>query len=114
MPRSANPQKRAEWQARLRRFKPSKMSITEFCRRENVSVASFYQWRRKLAGLTSIVPDQPPPTRASFVPVQVAGSTGLQVSFPNGARLSMDTTDPELIRISIEAIAQVRAAQGDA
>lgn len=114
MPRSASPQKRAEWQARVRRFEQSKLSVAEFCRRENITTASFYQWRRKLADSTSMVPDQLSLTRASFVPVEVAAATGLQVSFPNGARLSLDTTDHELIRISIEAIAQVRAAQGDA
>lgn len=113
MPRSENAQKRAEWRARLRRFKESKWSVAEFCRRENVSAASFYQWRRKLADSSSTAPVQRSPARANFVPVQVAAATGLQVTFPNGARLSLAATDHELIRISIAAIAQART-QGEA
>ena len=41
--------KRQQWMMRLERFNNSEQTVAEFCRREGVSVPSFYQWRRKLA-----------------------------------------------------------------
>ncbi len=49
MSRSPNLRKRSQWLDRLRRFARSKCSVADFCQREQVSVASFYQWRRKLS-----------------------------------------------------------------
>ena len=37
------------WRLRLRRQATGGLSIGEFCRREEVSTASFYAWRRRLA-----------------------------------------------------------------
>jgi hypothetical protein len=48
MSRGPQPGKRSQWLDRLRRFARTKCSVAEVCRRERVSVASFYQWRRKL------------------------------------------------------------------
>jgi hypothetical protein len=41
---------RAQWQALLARATRSSLSVAEFCRREGVSTASFYTWRRRLDG----------------------------------------------------------------
>ena len=114
MPRGASAQKRSQWRERLRRFARSKLSVTEFCRRERVSTPSFYQWRRKLADSSSNGPGRRSPARASFIPVQVAAATGLQVDFPNGVRLTLSSSDQELVRMSIDTIAQARTRQGDA
>jgi len=115
MSRGASAQKRSQqWRKRFRRFARSKLSVTEFCRQERVSTPSFYQWRRKLADLSSSDSAGRSPVRASFIPVQVATATGLQVDFPNGARLTLPVSDPELVRMSIDTIAQARIRQGDA
>jgi hypothetical protein len=111
MSRGAHARKRSEWLARLRRFSRSNMSVTEFCRREQVAVPSYYQWRRKLANATSEMDAGGEP--ATFIPVQVASSAELQVTFPNGARLTLPALDHELVRKSIEAIALARTFQGD-
>lgn len=112
MSRSAHVRKRSEWLDRLRRFRRSKLSVTEFCRREKVSVPSYYHWRRKLADATSEAGARRQP--ATFIPVQVASSADLQVTFPNGARLMLPALDHELVRMSIESIALTRTFQGDA
>jgi len=114
MSRSASAQKHSQWQERFRRFARSKLSVTEFCRRERVSTPSFYQWRQKLADSSCKGRARRSPARASFVPVQVAMASDLQVNFPNGVRLTLPVSDPELVRISINTIAQARTRQGDA
>ena len=112
MSRGASAEK--QWRERFRRFARSKLSVTEFCRRERVSTPSFYQWRQKLADSSSNGPSRRSPTRARFVPVQVATAGDLQVNFPNGVRLTLPVSDPELVRMSIDTIAQARIRQGDA
>jgi transposase-like protein len=114
MSRSANPGKRSQWFDRLQRFTRSKVSVAEFCRSEQVSVASFYQWRRKLTGSSPGLPGLRPPTRASFVPVQVTRAADLQVTFPNGVRLTLPAHDDELVRMSIESLALARTTPGGA
>ena len=39
-----------EWEERFWRFANSGMSVISFCDVEEVSVASFYRWRKRLAG----------------------------------------------------------------
>jgi len=105
--------KRVEWRARLRRFERSTLSVVEFCRREQVSAASFYQWRRKLGEASANTKERPFPSRANFVPVQLTPVVGLEVRFPNGAQLTLPASDSELVRLSIQAIAQARTGQGE-
>jgi hypothetical protein len=91
------------------------MTVAEFCRREDVSVASFYLWRRKLAETTiaeeATVKQSAGPT---FIPVQVAAGANLQVVFPNGTRLTLPAHDHELVKLSIESIAVARTTTGEA
>jgi hypothetical protein len=112
MSRGAPVRKRSEWLDRLRRFRRSKLSVTEFCRHEKVSIPSYYHWRRKLADATPEVGARRQP--ATFIPVHLAGSTDLQVTFPNGARLTLSLHNRELVRLFIESIATARTTQGDA
>ena len=104
---------RQQWRDRLRRFASSKLSVVEFCRREKVSAPSFYQWRKKLAALSS---DNPPAATPKFLPVEVAATspTSLQVTFPNGATLTLPVHDHELVTRSIEAIALAPTRRGGA
>lgn len=39
------------WRAVMTRFAASGMSVAAFCERESIGIASFYQWRSKLAGV---------------------------------------------------------------
>ena len=53
MSRRSNPAKVEQWTACLARFQDSGLTVAEFCRKEGVSPASFYQWRRKLPNVTN-------------------------------------------------------------
>jgi hypothetical protein len=44
---------RAQWQRVVERAARSPLSIESFCRVEGVSTASFYSWRKRLAGVTA-------------------------------------------------------------
>lgn len=114
MARQASLERKRQWRQRLGRFSRSKLSVAEFCRREQVSVPSFYQWRKKLAVTADDGQDTTPTTKPTFLPVQVAASPDLQVAFPNGATLTLPVDDHALIRLSIEAIAQARTISGEA
>ena len=41
-----------EWRQRLKRQRKSGLSISEFCRREDLSPHTFHSWRRKLLAAT--------------------------------------------------------------
>ena len=112
MPRGMHVRKRSEWLDRLRRFSRSNLSVSEFCRREQVSVPSYYQWRRKLADATSEVDAGGEP--ATFIPVQVTSSAELQVTFPNGARVTLPADNRRHVQVLIESIAMARTTQGGA
>jgi hypothetical protein len=123
MPRGSNPQKLAEWRARLRRFVRWQATVAEFCRSENVSVPAFYQWRRKLASAEQSPDRAVVPAPAAFLPVQVTAtatlptdmpvsSTDIQVVFPNGVRMQLPTHDAALLRLSIETVAAADVQSG--
>ena len=48
MARPADSQKFEAWQRRPQRFTTSGMTVSKFCDREGVSVATFHYWRLKL------------------------------------------------------------------
>ncbi len=49
MARGSDPGKLAVWREGLERFSSSGLAVGLFCARERVSVASFYNWRKKLS-----------------------------------------------------------------
>ena len=53
---------RAQWQALLARATRSGLSVAEFCRREGVSTASFYTWRKRLGAAAGQEPAAAAPT----------------------------------------------------
>ena len=108
------------WMRRLQRFSRSRLTVAEFCEREQVSVAAFYQWRRKLAALgqqsagTAQVqgglPAQVVPGPAKgFVPVRVWQSSAIEVRLPNGVALTLPTGDPEVLRQALLVVTQIPA-----
>ena len=114
MARGVNQVAQRRWRDRLRRFARSQLSVTEFCRREQVSEPSFYQWRKRLARTADEDQNSAHHTPATFLPVQLTAVSGLQARFPNGATVTLPANDPALIRLSIAAIAEARTTCGDA
>lgn len=110
----ANLEAQRRWRDRLQRFSRSTLSVAEFCRREQVSAPSFYQWRKRLAGTPVDGQDALAAEPATFLPVQVSVARGLQAAFPNGATVTLPADDPALVRLSIAAIAEARTTCGEA
>ena len=64
-------EKWVEWRERVQRFSSAGVSVGRFCEREGVSVAAFYQWRKKL--------EVPRDQAVSFVPVAMTAASSLAV-----------------------------------
>ena len=108
------------WRRRMRRFSRSRLTVAEFCYREDVSVAAFYQWRRKLVALD---PSSAATARAQsqgglpaqvvsgapngFVPVRVWQSSAIEVRLPNGVLLTLPARDPEVLRQALLVVSQI-------
>lgn len=107
MVRGSSLAKRLAWQARLQRFvSGGPVSVAAFCRQEQVSVPSFYAWRKKLSQQDAAAAIDPSisangkvakPVRAqAFVPLHVTASAPsadtLEIRLPNGAQLRCPST----------------------
>ena len=104
------------WRRRLRDFERGQKTVAEFCRQAGVSVAAFYEWRRKLtpavsgasqprATVTERAPERrqvPEPLR--FLPVEISPSAAVEALLPSGARLSIPGQDHAALRIVVTAL----------
>lgn len=108
MSREPDLAKRAAWKLRLREFDRGNITIAEFCRREGVSDAAFYQWRRKLKPAAAADSSAAIRGRAvkklSFLPVEIIGAASVEVLLPSGARLTVPCHDHEAIRTVIAVL----------
>lgn len=96
-----------QWQRRMRRFERSRRSVARFCRDEQVSVPSFYQWRKKLRELAETSGQAEPV--AGFKPVRLVGSSSLAIRLPGGTQLDVPTADPEILQLVIQTLARADA-----
>ena len=110
--------RRQLWLRRMQRFSQSRLTVAEFCDREDVSVATFYQWRRKLVtlasqsetaaharvGLPAQVSSGPP---NGFVPVRVLPSSTIEVRLHNGVVLILPAGDLEVLRQTLLVVSQI-------
>jgi hypothetical protein len=101
------------WRGRMTRFRRGTLTVVEFCRREGVSVPSFYAWRKRLEpALQSksrgeqsrrALPRKLKQTASLFVPVNVSSSPMAEIEFPNGVRVRVPATNVEAIRFAVLA-----------
>jgi hypothetical protein len=102
--------KHCEWAERIRRRRESGLTVAEFCEWEGVSVASFYNWQKKLRDTKSrrqsvelVTPEgrsQRSLQKASFLPVHVmqagtttAPATRIEIQLTNGVRVFIPISD---------------------
>lgn len=111
---SARAAKRQEWVRRLQRFAGTDVTVAQFCARERVSVASFYQWRLKLnasnldQAAARRMPTKPRPDSSTFVPVRItAPAATIRMRLPNGVELWLPPGDASLLTIAIESAARL-------
>ena len=91
---------RAEWQVWLEEYRQSGLSVKQFCELIEVSVATFYNWQRKLKQPASAAGDAPPAGVSetalapsvnfveAFVPL-AAVSEHVEIRLPAGATISL-------------------------
>ena len=110
MARTSDFDKLALWQQRLAAFDSSSLTVAQFCQSIACSVASFYQWRRKLSNHRPACP--PADSRKSvrsvgksasaFLPIKVRHngrgrqselgvelSAPVMIALPNGTRIEL-------------------------
>ena len=98
MGRVADPKLAVLWRERVGRQPSSGLSVLEYCRREGISTASFYVWKRRLrisratvgkrAGKRvrrQVSPGQP--LAGGFVQVPLAVNSAIEVRFADGTRV---------------------------
>ena len=101
------------WRLRLRRQAASGLSISAFCRREEVSSASFYAWKRRLAAPPSVVPPDTPlfvplPFDPAPRPEAAAPSHGFEIELPHHVRLRCGAApEPEWLGRLVAALASL-------
>lgn len=91
----------AYWRRLVERQAASGLSVARFCEREDVSTASLYNWRRRLADEAD--------ERAAFVPVQVRDDSrsALEIMLPGAVTIRVpDGTARQTI---VDALAAVEA-----
>ena len=91
MPSRSNAKKIKEWTRRLKRFEATKQTSAAFCRDEGISVASLYQWRRRLDEKR----DAPASTPFQAVHVTAAPAMAIQeptvIQLTDGVRIQLGT-----------------------
>ncbi len=107
------------WRRRLREFERGAETVAAFCQRTGVSPATFYLWRRRVAGLaveTSGPKLSGRGTRQSggtsapslsFLPIQVTGQSPsvVEVQLTDGTRVLVPRGDRESLQMVLEVIA---------
>ena len=123
--------KHCEWSERIRRRQESGLTVAEFCEWEGVSVASFYNWQKKLRGTTSrrqsvelVTPEgrsQRSLQKASFLPVHVmqagtttAPATRIEIQLTNGVRVFVPILDFESVENAIAVASRLSALNDSA
>jgi len=107
------------WSKRFERFSSSGLAVTRFCAVEQVSVASFYYWRKKFGQA-----DPPRSTRrmpggsqqatrppSAFRPISVVPATpNVAIHLPCGIRIEVRAEDVGAIRTVIAEVTRADAA----
>ena len=108
------------WRQRLERFGGWPGTVAEFCRREGVTPATFYQWRKRLTSVRTLVKqdgakDCPGAGQravegnqghAPFVELSWAAAAAVEIELPSGAIVRIPADREAAIRVAICAAGQ--------
>lgn len=111
------------WRRRMERFEASSATVTEFCRREEVSSAAFYQWRKRLAQEAESAREEcaeverPLATQrrgaracgpsAGFVELTLPAAAVVELDLPNGVRVRVPADQGAALDAVIRAAGEV-------
>ena len=87
------------WQERIKEYEEGGVTIREFCAAHEVSVASFYQWRRRLKKSAAVMKFAliEPMTDQRDGAIELRLATGEALVIPSGA-------DPATLRMVLNVI----------
>lgn len=99
MPRKPDPELRRRWRNLLAQFDPQRHSVAQFCRARDISVASFYKWRKILATESSphlipvyvrdqAAPPSPPSQTQAAAVVRIGSHTVIEIADHQTERLT--------------------------
>ena len=91
----------AYWRRLVERQAQSGLSIARFCEQEDVSPASFYNWRRRLA--------EEADERPAFLPVQVRADLGSALEIVLPGAVTIRVPDGTARQTIVDALAAVEA-----
>jgi hypothetical protein len=110
----------AAWRRRWERYEGSSVTVAEFCRREGVSEATFYQWRKRLAPGISVAlaatggaagargrTTVPHSGQAAFVALALAPAAVVEMELPNGVRVRVPADREQALRVAIRAAGEL-------
>jgi hypothetical protein len=117
-------ERREWWRRQLARQQSGNLSVTEFCRKLGVSIATFYYWRNRVHEVPQNtqwpVPAQHPSRRANtsvgtaaanFVPVSIidpAAGAQLEIELANTCVVRLKgVIDPSLLQAAIAAAGEL-------
>jgi hypothetical protein len=119
MSRMTKPERIQLWLDRLNRHAASQLTVAEFCQREEISLPSFYQWKRRLSPRIESATRR----RKSRQPRQSLGNPAIAdqqgftelvinasqatacVSLPGGITISLGT-QPEIASLIVDRLLQ--------
>jgi len=130
MGRGVDVVKHQKWRSRLQRFSQLGLTVAEFCHWEGVSVATFYNWRRKCDAnpegreRETKVTDPPQFAKTPFLPVRltsagtsrstptltewsVSTSARMEILLPNGVRILVSASDMTTMQQAIMAAGRI-------
>ena len=121
MARPSDPARAEQWTQRLERYAAFSGPVASFCQAEGVSVAAFYQWRRKLFG--EAAPGRggsrrgvaAKPRGAAFQPVQVVAALASPVTVRLGDAIAVELgSDADTIARVVAQLWDLQRAAGTA
>ena len=115
MQRGVDGEKLELWRRRMEEYELGAETVAAFCQRVGVSAATFYFWRRRVAGETigrksverSVLPGSSgsvPPL--SFLPIQVTDQSRspIEVVLTGGTRVLVPSDDRQSLQIVLDVI----------
>jgi hypothetical protein len=111
MGRTVDEGKSLLWRQRLARYASGGQTVAAFCAAEEVSVPTFYQWKRKLgvdnAERARSERESPVMERRTFVPVRFGSSAQVEIELPNGACVRVPSGDVAALSAAIAAVGRL-------
>ena len=116
----------AAWRRRWERFEGSSVTVAEFCRREGVSSATFYQWRKRLARGATAAEEATtrgsaaatrreagqPGGPAAFVELTLTPAAIVELELPNGVRVRVPADREAALGAAIRAAGELARSIG--